>query len=797
MSAPYIVDTQLPVSQDFRALKAIGLEYVQQHSGNEWTNLNPSDPGVTILDQVCFALTELGYCNDFSIRDILTDRNEKLQISDQFYLPEKIMTTSPVTAEDYRKYLIDGVQGVDNAIITVASGTAHPANSIYQVYLLCDSAADEEARNNICQAAFFYLNRCRNVGEIFLMPLSLQALSYQLNGSIEIENEIDLVQVLDQLQIKIQDYIFPAVKSVGYNQLIGKDLATEEIFNGPLLQNGWIPAEALGKKRSRLRIAELINLMESVPGVSVISELTFGGKTPFVREIISDQPEILNVDLLKSARDGNLEVYCKGTKLNGRLSQNLNFSSGKSPGFGTDLVFGARPDVLTTLPEGKFRDINTYYSIQNTFPEIFGVGINSVVSNATDFQMAQSRQLKGYLTLFDQVLANQFSQLANLEHLFSFKNSSCGTPSDRNRFYEIKDAFKRDHPEYPVPYRSFSPTYFYQSLYEVPYIKPLLKDNDAFNYSYDVEPDPEAEQKAWTRYKDDPYNPYILGLMNLMDEEREGLVRRNNILDHLLARHGESSLIIDAIIEGTVYSGDSVKDQVILKSLYLQNLGLLSYFRQKACNFITAAKIEAELPALFLNPDHEIFGDDFTDFIFNSQHIDKVEKLHEQDFSDYSAIELKLSLLFGLKVLYRNYMISEHDRQQEQVNLQLALWMIRQRKGLIFIETSMLKHQAEDQSPTSDNEVILIFPDFIPALNTWEFKNRLDLFLQNMLPVQVSYAYRFVNAAQLKNCIDAYTSWHNGLLYEAGKYQYNNPAQVAKAENLLRIISAPDPSIHE
>ena len=53
MNTPdYILDESLPLDQDFNALKLEGLAYIQACSGSEWTNLNPSDAGVTILDQI-------------------------------------------------------------------------------------------------------------------------------------------------------------------------------------------------------------------------------------------------------------------------------------------------------------------------------------------------------------------------------------------------------------------------------------------------------------------------------------------------------------------------------------------------------------------------------------------------------------------------------------------------------------------------------------------------------------------------------------------------------------------------
>ena len=42
---------------------------------------------VTILEQVCYAISELAYCNDFSIADILTAEDGKIALHNQFWLP--------------------------------------------------------------------------------------------------------------------------------------------------------------------------------------------------------------------------------------------------------------------------------------------------------------------------------------------------------------------------------------------------------------------------------------------------------------------------------------------------------------------------------------------------------------------------------------------------------------------------------------------------------------------------------------------------------------------------------------
>jgi len=92
----YIIDTPLPLNRDFNGLKNEGLAFIQEHIGHEWTNLNPSDPGITILEQLCYALTELGYCNDFRYRisSQMKRANWILRISftcPRKYLPHRLL----------------------------------------------------------------------------------------------------------------------------------------------------------------------------------------------------------------------------------------------------------------------------------------------------------------------------------------------------------------------------------------------------------------------------------------------------------------------------------------------------------------------------------------------------------------------------------------------------------------------------------------------------------------------------------------------------------------------------------
>lgn len=866
----HISKKQLPSYQDFNFLKEEAIDYIQKHIGTEWTNFNPSDPGITILDQVCYALTELGYCTDFTIPDILTNAKGKIEIEDQFYLPYKILTTAPYTLNDYRKYLIDRNENINNVAILTYQNNIFPFNRIYQVYLYINpEITNVNESKNICKAAFYELNKSRNLGELFNLPLALQPVNCTISGKIAIKNEIDQYAVLLELQNTIRAFIFAKPAQASYETSKQNGYNAAEIYDGPYLKNGWILNESLIDKRDSLKAIDLIPVIESVKGIVTVSGLQLYQDKKNVSVLQATVHQILAIDILGSYKSKNLILTCNGKDLPFDAFGPLQITTDKFEQNTTNLNTQAN----LKLPKSNFRDINTYYSIQNTFPQQYAIGDDKIEDDSQPIQVAQSRQLKGYLTLFDQILANQFSQLANIPKLFSFTNSVCGAPSDEENFYAVKDKHQQKNLEYPVPYRMFSPSYFYQSLYNVPHIKPLLKDNKTFDYSFSLEMKAELKEKSWFDYQQDPYNPYIFGMMKIIEEEDVNLHRRNNLLDHLLARHGESPKVIDALIDDTIYTGDKRKDQLILKSLYLQNLGLLSYNRQKAYNFLSTSKlagkstgnVDVSLPEI--KKKHlEFINENTNDFTFRSEKINKKEKLSKPDFNTFSGLELKLNLLFGLRNIYANFISSQFDAKntENQLNtyktIQKSFWFKEKRTGSILIETvlllSQLKFKLEiikenqvnqtsytienidfqtisnlnyvlnaNDEVTLDNQlkqnyllfydiqysftvntienadqsgytktnlsnyafritissgngnvtidssvfsknIILLFPDFIPELQTPEFKKRLKQFLKISLPAHVSCECLFLSIQELEVFIPNYVNWHDSLRFK-------------------------------
>lgn len=112
-----------PPSMNYDLLRREGLRQLERLGSALWTDFNSHDPGVTMLEVLCYALTDLGYRSQLPTADLVTPTDQRKA----FFTAAQILPNSPVTAHDFRKVLID-IEGVKNAWI---EGCAKP-NVLYQ-----------------------------------------------------------------------------------------------------------------------------------------------------------------------------------------------------------------------------------------------------------------------------------------------------------------------------------------------------------------------------------------------------------------------------------------------------------------------------------------------------------------------------------------------------------------------------------------------------------------------------------------------------------------------------------------
>ncbi|MBL7726313.1 MAG: hypothetical protein JNM68_01455, partial [Dinghuibacter sp.] len=220
-------------------------------------------------------------------------------------------------------------------------------------------------------------------------------------------------------------------------------------------------------------------------------------------------------------------------------------------------------------------------------------------------------------------------------------------------------------------------------------------------------------------------------------------------------------------------------------------LALLTYNRAKAYNIIAAEKISATLPDIPANFDKEFAGDFMFDFLPDVQRLDEAGNITSAHLVQYSTFELKLNLMFGLKPLYGNF-ISDHLHLPEfEQQVKQLLWLVQERKGVIFIEWAVLQNSLPAGIPNNlpVNGAVLIFPGFVPSITTPAFANRLQVFCSNNLPVTVPVTVYYAPANIMDILVPAFANWVNSMRYnETGTN--DKAASEAPASALLNVLNS-------
>lgn len=108
---------ELKPAQDYYHLRKEGIGYIEQMGSRQWSDYNTHDPGITILEALCYAITDLAYRTGRDIKDMLTPEGPSVgpnPFPDQsFFTAREILTVNPWTPNDFRRILID-LEGVRN-----------------------------------------------------------------------------------------------------------------------------------------------------------------------------------------------------------------------------------------------------------------------------------------------------------------------------------------------------------------------------------------------------------------------------------------------------------------------------------------------------------------------------------------------------------------------------------------------------------------------------------------------------------------------------------------------------------
>lgn len=483
---------------NFEFLKQTAIELIQDLSGNLWTDYNIHDPGITILEYLCYALTELGYRSRFSVADILTKENAKAQKDDLLISANKILTTRPITINDFRRILLD-IEGVKNATLTPID-SAPDFKGIYDVKIELFPEFEDELNKKIIEREIsIELEQNRNLCELFSKIEFAEYQSVAFEIDVNIEDDASLSNLTIEILTEINSYLSPAIRFHSLKEMLKKGYSTEEIFNGPLLKNGFILDNELEELQFREMIysSDIIHCVMDISGIESVRNM----------DIITEDQKSKWVSKIKDGSVPKLDLnntivrfFHKGKKIQEKKGNVTSYSR-----ISAYSKHSAHKRLKFKVEPGEHRNIGEYYSIQNDFPEVYGIGQVGLGSSESDKRKAQAKQLKAYLLFFEQILANFFAQLENLNELFSIKQ--------------------------------ISNTYFNKPLFDIPgaeyFYKPFIEH--CFLNSID-QSSPKIVRAEWKKFIKTNQEEFEISLNNITEETETFGERRNKILNHLLSR---------------------------------------------------------------------------------------------------------------------------------------------------------------------------------------------------------------------------------------------------------------------
>ncbi|MGL4632441.1 MAG: hypothetical protein ACRCVT_14660 [Leadbetterella sp.] len=598
-------------AEDFDNLRREGIKQIEKLSGEMWTEYNTSDPGITILEAVNYAITDLAYRTGFEMKDLLAPKNFSSDTWNKvFYTARQILHTNPLTIHDIRKVLID-IEGVRNAWVEMSkdyevpihihadSKSQHPHSDcgckddhpcrgelsvfgsgmktkileiegLYNVIVeyeedILEENHREEIRERVLQRLHYHRNLC----EDFISVNSVVYEDFSVMGLFVIKEDANPEEVFAKVCFEIYKYFSPSITFYTIDQLIqktntetGQLFTVDEIFEGPALKHGFIDTADLENTNifRDFRLSDLINIIHDIDEIVAIPNLYL----PFD----ATQNPLNDLDDISLYFNDWIRLLRQQRKV-----ARLAYKESK-------FIFLKNNDVTT-------------YDFTKEDPRQ-----NRAVRRFEDLKTQEQKyKLKGHPTDFDVPLGENM----DLEDYFPVQYSlpNCYGVSE---FEELpgKPATLRDIQAYQLKgYLMFfeqilvnyhaqlnnlnsifsfdetvEHTYFIHVLHEINNLKELIVDHT-----------PLLQESSENFFEE-----FTKILQHLIEPNEVFLKRRNKFLDHLLARFNEDQFEYDALTR-LVWKTETDKKLIDDKIRLLQDYIKVSKNRGKGLNYLMAEHV--------------------------------------------------------------------------------------------------------------------------------------------------------------------------------------------------------------
>ncbi len=420
---------------DYAELRSDALSFIQKTAGHIWTDYNEHDPGITTLELLCYALTELSYRAGLPIAGLLAGSDGTIDTRRQaLHIPRCILPSAPVTIDDYRRLLMDRVPGLGNVWLAPVV-TQQTVNGLYDILLYAPDAdacsCEGEPPNPLLASALGIYTRHRALCEDVRRVTLIRPVRTIITVTAEIDGHEAPEAIAAELLYRTGQFLAPQPRRRPLAELLADGIATSRIFEGPLLRNGFIDCSELGSKAERIDCTELISTMAACPGVLSVNNMTIriGRRSYGAADTITvPLHEILRLDPWLDAKTLPIRLTRQGCLC--RLDPNRLRQELTRRWRNHRRTYPLARDYLQafSIPHSRHHDLGHYATIRTLYPETYGIGPRGLPADAPPLRRAQASQLKGYLLVFEQLLADYLAQLAHARDLLSAQ------PIDRSYF---------------------------------------------------------------------------------------------------------------------------------------------------------------------------------------------------------------------------------------------------------------------------------------------------------------------------------------------------------------------------
>lgn len=444
-------------------LREHALTLLRGLAGDTWTDHNAHDPGITLLEALCYALTDLGYRIDHPVADLMAERAVPGEATDPaargLWTAAQVLSGGAVTPDDLRRLAID-VPGVKNAWIEAldlplarhdaaqglvlpptdaAAAGATPSPNIstlrpqglLAVRIEKSGLGEDIDGGTIARDVARQLHRWRGLGQDLVQVEVLETQRVPLALTLDIAPEADPATLLAAVITALADHLSPPVPFRTLAEMLARGRRIDQVFDGPLLRHGFLDRvefDALAR-RSSVRLSDLVQVLMRVPGVRAVAQIAF---------LVDGRPSpdwLLAIDPRRTAAldlDGSVlrlerrQVRVDDAAVRAHARRQVEAALRERAAAMAAAARTSQRDL--PLPEGRSRQVARYRSVQHHLPRVYGVGPDGLPASATPQRRAQAAQLKAYLLLFDQLLANQHAQLAAVSRLLAFDPAAADEP---------------------------------------------------------------------------------------------------------------------------------------------------------------------------------------------------------------------------------------------------------------------------------------------------------------------------------------------------------------------------------